>query len=51
MQHATHGEMFTFGRLGNNEYGKNWADLDVWGDYSGWILAGHTHGGQVKSHF
>lgn len=26
-------------------------DLDVWGDYSGWILAGHTHGGQVKAPF
>ena len=26
-------------------------DLDVWQDYSGWILAGHTHGGQVKPPF
>ena len=23
-------------------------DLDVWNNYRGWILAGHTHGGQVK---
>ena len=22
-----------------------------WGDYSGWILAGHTHGGQCKPPF
>ena len=27
------------------------ADLDGWGDYSGWILAGHTHGGQCKPPF
>ncbi len=26
-------------------------DLDVWSDYQGWILAGHTHGGQCKSPF
>ena len=26
-------------------------DLDVWGDYNSWILAGHTHGGQVKPPF
>jgi uncharacterized protein len=26
-------------------------DLDVWRDYQGWILAGHTHGGQVKAPF
>jgi len=26
-------------------------DLDVWGDYKGWILSGHTHGGQVKPPF
>jgi uncharacterized protein len=26
-------------------------DLDVWNNYSGWILAGHTHGGQVKPPF
>ena len=26
-------------------------DLDVWGDYNGWILSGHTHGGQVKPPF
>lgn len=24
------------------------ADLDVWNDYDGWILSGHTHGGQVR---
>lgn len=23
-------------------------DDDIWNDYKGWILAGHTHGGQVK---
>lgn len=23
-------------------------DLDVWNGYQGWILSGHTHGGQVK---
>jgi predicted MPP superfamily phosphohydrolase len=27
------------------------ADLPVWGDYRGWILAGHTHGGQCKPPF
>lgn len=27
------------------------ADLDGWDDYSGWILAGHTHGGQCKPPF
>jgi predicted MPP superfamily phosphohydrolase len=26
-------------------------DLPVWGDYAGWILAGHTHGGQCKPPF
>ena len=26
-------------------------DLDVWGDFEGWILSGHTHGGQVKPPF
>lgn len=26
-------------------------DLDVWSGYQGWILAGHTHGGQVKPPF
>lgn len=26
-------------------------DLAVWGDYAGWILAGHTHGGQCKAPF
>ena len=27
------------------------ADDSGWGDYSGWILAGHTHGGQCKPPF
>ena len=27
------------------------ADGDVWGGYKGWILCGHTHGGQVKPPF
>ena len=27
------------------------ADLEGWGSYSGWILAGHTHGGQCKPPF
>jgi predicted MPP superfamily phosphohydrolase len=26
-------------------------DLPGWGGYSGWILAGHTHGGQCKAPF
>jgi uncharacterized protein len=26
-------------------------DLDVWKDYQGWILSGHTHGGQCKPPF
>src|SRR5690606_33695747 len=26
-------------------------DLDVWNHYKGWILSGHTHGGQVKPPF
>ena len=24
------------------------ADLDGWGEYRGWVLAGHTHGGQCR---
>jgi predicted MPP superfamily phosphohydrolase len=27
------------------------ADKPVWGSYQGWILAGHTHGGQCKPPF
>ncbi len=23
-------------------------DLDIWGDFRGWILSGHTHGGQCR---
>lgn len=26
-------------------------DLNVWNDYEGWILSGHTHGGQCKPPF
>lgn len=26
-------------------------DLAIWNNYKGWILAGHTHGGQVKPPF
>lgn len=26
-------------------------DLDIWNNYEGWILSGHTHGGQVKPPF
>lgn len=26
-------------------------DLDVWNNYQGWILSGHTHGGQAKPPF
>lgn len=26
-------------------------DLKVWGNYQGWILSGHTHGGQCKPPF
>ncbi len=26
-------------------------DLDVWNGYEGWILAGHTHGGQCRPPF
>lgn len=26
-------------------------DLDIWKNYEGWILAGHTHGGQCKPPF
>ena len=27
------------------------ADLPVWGEYAGWILSGHTHGGQCRPPF
>jgi uncharacterized protein len=27
------------------------ADTDIWNGYQGWILAGHTHGGQCKPPF
>jgi len=27
------------------------ADLPIWGQFQGWILAGHTHGGQCKPPF
>jgi predicted MPP superfamily phosphohydrolase len=27
------------------------ADLPIWGQYRGWILSGHTHGGQCKPPF
>jgi len=26
-------------------------DLNIWNGYKGWILSGHTHGGQVKAPF
>jgi len=26
-------------------------DLDIWNNYNGWILSGHTHGGQCKAPF
>lgn len=26
-------------------------DLDIWNNYKGWILSGHTHGGQCKPPF
>ena len=26
-------------------------DLPIWNNYQGWILSGHTHGGQVKPPF
>lgn len=26
-------------------------DLNIWGNYEGWILSGHTHGGQVQPPF
>ena len=26
-------------------------DLPIWNDYRGWVLSGHTHGGQVKFPF
>ena len=26
-------------------------DLDVWNGFKGWILSGHTHGGQCKPPF
>lgn len=26
-------------------------DLDIWNNYTGWILSGHTHGGQCKPPF
>lgn len=26
-------------------------DLDIWNDHQGWILSGHTHGGQCKPPF
>lgn len=26
-------------------------DLNIWNEYEGWILSGHTHGGQVKPPF
>lgn len=26
-------------------------DIDIWNGYEGWILSGHTHGGQVKPPF
>lgn len=26
-------------------------DLKIWGEYQGWILSGHTHGGQCKPPF
>lgn len=45
------------GSLGANQpslvlsHNPDTCDLPGWGDYQGWILAGHTHGGQCRAPF
>ena len=46
--------MMNFNKLSTNVvlcHNPDVCDLDVWNNYEGWILSGHTHGGQVKPPF